>query len=58
MGHVQVPESALIGVLAVPLLMRWIPPNRFYGMRTQTTLSRRDVWYSANAFAGGAALIA
>ena len=58
MGHVQLPESALIGALAVPLLLRWIPPNRFYGMRTQTTLSRPDVWYSANAFAGGAVLIA
>jgi uncharacterized membrane protein len=58
MGYVGLPESAVLGVLALPLLLRWIPPNRFYGMRTATTLSRRDIWYSANAFAGAALLIA
>jgi len=58
MGHAGVPESAVLGLLALPLLLRWIPPNHFFGMRTATTLSRRDIWYSANAFAGGALLVA
>ena len=58
MGSVGFFECGLLMVLAMPLVLRWIPPNRFYGMRTRITLTRPDVWYPANAFAGRAIVIA
>ena len=49
---------AVIFVLCSPLVFRLVPPNRIYGFRTATTLSRPDVWYRANVFAGYALMIA
>lgn len=34
--------------LALPLLAGKIPPNRFYGFRTPSTLDDEDLWYAAN----------
>jgi hypothetical protein len=36
-------------VLSIPLMLRWVPPNRFYGFRVTATCSNRSVWYDANA---------
>ena len=44
-------------VLGVPLAMKLVPPNRFYGFRTPTTFSSLTAWYQIN-FATGLALIA
>jgi SdpI/YhfL family protein len=41
----------------VPLTLRLVPPNRFYGYRTAITLSSLDAWYQIN-FATGLAMIA
>ena len=49
---------AALGIMALPLALRLIGPNRIYGFRTRATLSDRDLWYSANAFAGWALLLA
>jgi hypothetical protein len=46
-----------LAVIAVPLALRWIGPNRLYGFRTRATLSDRELWYSANAFGGWSLLI-
>jgi hypothetical protein len=43
---------ALIAVLALPMALEMIPPNRWYGLRTPKTLSSPDIWYSANRFSG------
>ena len=48
---------ALIFVLGIPLILRLVPPNRFYGFRTPTTYSSADAWYQIN-FATGIALVA
>ena len=48
----------LIALLSMPLILKLVPPNGFYGFRTPVTMSSRDVWYPANAFAGWALLIA
>ncbi|HUA78454.1 MAG TPA: SdpI family protein [Acetobacteraceae bacterium] len=48
---------ALIFVLGVPLALRLVPPNRFYGFRTSTTFSSLDAWYQIN-YATGLAMIA
>lgn len=47
---------ALMALLSLPLILRWVPPNMFYGFRTPRTLSSPDIWYPANAFSGRALL--
>jgi uncharacterized membrane protein len=44
--------SVVIGGLAVPLVLRRVPPNDFYGFRVPKTLDDPAVWYPANAFTG------
>jgi len=38
----------LLSLLALPLIARLVPPNRFYGFRTPKTLSSPSIWYEAN----------
>ena|SRR5438445_283654 len=47
---------ALMLVLGIPLALRLVPPNRFYGYRTPTTFASPEAWYQVN-FATGLALI-
>lgn len=52
---------AVVGVLAlvaVPLALRKVPPNRFYGFRTPATLQSKKIWYEANALFGRDMIIA
>ena len=39
-------------LLSVPLMLRWVPPNRVYGFRVPSTLGHASVWYDANALCG------
>ena len=39
----------LLLLLSLPLMWRWVPPNRFFGLRIPSTLRNRSVWYDANA---------
>ena len=48
---------ALTFALGIPLVLRLVPPNPFYGFRTTTTYSSADAWYQIN-FATGLALVA
>jgi len=48
---------ALTLALGIPLILRLVPPNRFYGFRTATSYSSADAWYQIN-FATGLALVA
>lgn len=45
--------SGVLVVLGLPLYFRKIPPNRFYGFRTERTLDNRGVWYAVNRVTGG-----
>lgn len=45
-------SAVLLIVLAIPLWMRMVPPNRFYGVRTRATLGDEQRWYVVNASAG------
>ena len=47
-----------LAILALPLALRLVGPNRWYGFRTAATLSDPQLWYSANAFCGRALLVA
>jgi len=50
--------ALLLFIVALPLVLGLIPPNRLYGFRTKKTLSDADVWYGVNRFAGIAIMIA
>src|SRR3954469_25471931 len=50
--------AILILVLALPLILRLIPPNRVYGIRTAKTISDSERWYRANHFGGWVLLLA
>jgi len=39
----------LLILFSLPLMLRWIPPNRFYGFRIAATLRNKSVWYDVNA---------
>ena len=45
-------SGPLLVLLAIPLWLRRIPPNRFYGMRTRATLADEALWYDVNARSG------
>ena len=38
----------LFVALAVPLILRRVPPNALYGLRVRATFADDDVWYEAN----------
>jgi uncharacterized membrane protein len=42
----------LMILVSVPMVMRRVPPNAFYGFRTPKTLSNPQIWYEANRRAG------
>jgi uncharacterized membrane protein len=44
--------GALVTLLAVPLMLRRVPPNALYGLRVPATFRDDGVWYDANAASG------
>jgi uncharacterized membrane protein len=42
----------VIAGLGVPLVMRRVPPNDLYGLRTPATRKNETLWYEANARSG------
>ncbi len=44
-------------VFGIPMALRFVPPNPFYGYRTRKTFSSQDIWYRANRFCGWAMVI-
>jgi serine/threonine protein kinase len=43
---------ALVIGASIPLVMRLVPPNRWYGVRTPKTFSSLDMWYRVNQVVG------
>lgn len=43
----------LVSLIGLPLYFGKVPPNRFYGFRTQRTLRDPEAWYPVNRIAGG-----
>jgi len=39
-------------LISIPLILRWVPPNRIYGFRIPPTLRSPSVWYDTNAQSG------
>ena len=44
--------ATLIAILALPLALNLVPPNRIYGYRTRSTLANRELWFRINRVAG------
>ncbi|HZZ90922.1 MAG TPA: SdpI family protein [Usitatibacter sp.] len=49
---------ALTAIAGVPLILRLIPPNDYYGISTDRTRSRAHIWYEVNRIAGWSLVIA
>jgi uncharacterized membrane protein len=44
--------GGLEALLSIPLVMKKVPPNRFYGFANRQTIDSDRVWYAANRFFG------
>jgi hypothetical protein len=44
--------GTLLILLAIPLIIRRVPPNPVYGFRVQWTRNDPELWYSVNAYTG------
>ena len=49
--------ATIIALLALPLVVGLIPPNRIYGVRTAETLGDKGLWYRVNRYGGGTFLV-
>ena len=49
---VYVGSGTLFVLLGFPLYLRWIPPNRVYGIRTRKSLGDQSTWFEVNRVAG------
>jgi uncharacterized membrane protein len=50
--------AGFIALASIPLILKVVPRNSFYGFRTPSTLSSDEVWFRANHFAGWALFLA
>lgn len=44
-------------VVSIPLILRLVPPNRFYGVRNREAFASERNWYAINAFGGALLLV-
>jgi hypothetical protein len=51
-------SCVVLVIIGVPLILRVVPPNGFYGFRTPATQSSSAIWYLANAFMGWTLVVA
>jgi len=47
---IYISGGLLLILLAIPLILRKIPPNSMYGFRVKWTLEDPELWYSMNAY--------
>ncbi|HEX2610533.1 MAG TPA: SdpI family protein [Gemmatimonadales bacterium] len=47
----------LLALLSIPLVLRWVPRNRAYGIRIPEAFSTEAGWYDINAYGGRLFLI-
>ena len=45
-------SGLLLAVISIPLILRKIGPNPWYGFRVKKTLNDPAVWYPVNVYAG------
>lgn len=42
----------MLSTLSIPMILRKVKPNPFYGFRVPKTLNNPDIWYEINAYSG------
>src|SRR4051812_19926532 len=52
-----VASGVVLAVAGLPLMLRKVPPNRWYGIRFPSTLADERVWYTVNERSGRDLLI-
>ena len=52
LGIMNIGLEVLIVVLSIPLVMRKVKMNRFYGVRIPKSFSSEANWYAINAYGG------
>jgi hypothetical protein len=50
--HVLIGLGAVMIAVSVPLAVRMVPMNRWYGVRTRKALASEDNWYELSACGG------
>lgn len=51
-------SGMFLAVISIPLILRKITPNGFYGFRVRKTMEDPEIWYTANEYSGKWLLIA
>jgi hypothetical protein len=54
---VNICAGLLLAIISIPLILRKIGPNRWYGFRIKKTLDDPAVWYPVNAYAAKRLLV-
>ncbi len=44
--------GGLLAIFSVPLVLKRVPRNRYYGIRTAKAFSSEENWYAINAYGG------
>lgn len=52
-----VASGLLLCGLSIPLILKKIPPNVFYGFRVPRTVNNPRIWYAVNQYAGKRLLV-
>ena len=55
---INIGVALLLAGLSLPLILRKVPMNRFYGVRFPQSFKSNEAWYEINAYGGKALLIA
>jgi len=42
----------MLAGISVPMILKVIPPNPFYGFRVPKTMKNPDIWYAINTYSG------
>ncbi len=45
-------------LISIPLVLGWVKPNPWYGVRTRKTRSSPEIWYRANRMGGICLIVA
>ncbi len=58
LAFVTIGIALLIAGLSLPLILRKVPMNPFYGVRFRQSFQSQEAWYAINGYGGKALLIA
>jgi hypothetical protein len=48
----------ILAIAGIPLILKLVPRNEYFGVLTEKALSAEEIWYAVNRFGGWALVIA